>query len=208
MGDQNESSRERIPPSDAAAPSAAKCPFCLAGITSGESTQTCPSCRAVYHADCWAENGGCAVYGCSQVPATEARQSIEVPLSYWGQERKPCPSCGQEILAAAVRCRHCGTQFTSARPQDAGEFRAQTAIAEALPAARKRVITIFVLSVIPFSAPVAAMWGLLWRRTHTEELAALPPLHIALHRIGVVASIGLTTALIVMTILYATVRGP
>jgi hypothetical protein len=34
---------------------------------SGEKTTSCPSCKHIYHADCWAENRGCAAYGCDQV---------------------------------------------------------------------------------------------------------------------------------------------
>src|SRR5689334_2486971 len=96
---------------------AAKCPYCLSAFADGDEVETCPGCRAGYHRGCWQENGGCAVYGCAHVPAVESRRAIEVPMSYWGQENKPCPSCGQQILAAAVRCRHCGATFASARPQ-------------------------------------------------------------------------------------------
>jgi hypothetical protein len=186
---------------------APKCPYCLAAIAAGEETHTCPSCHSVYHHECWTENGGCAVYGCAQVPVVESRRAIEVPLSYWGQENKPCPACGQQILAAAVRCRHCGATFGSARPQDAGEFQSRAALAARMPEAQKRVVMIFVLSIIPFTAPIAAIWAWIWRSSHGKELAALPPLHAALHKIGLFVAIGLTIALGVMTALYVVVRG-
>ena len=80
------------------------CAICQSPISGEEAKTVCPACRAEYHAECWEENGGCAVYGCAQVPAVELRRSIEIPVSYWGRENKPCPSCGREILAAAVRC--------------------------------------------------------------------------------------------------------
>src|SRR5579872_4876548 len=108
------------------------CAICLSPIGPEDEKTVCPSCNAVYHAECWKENGGCAVYGCAQVPAIEKRQAIEIPVSYWGQENKKCPSCGNEILAAAVRCRHCGTVFQSARPQESDEFRHRTAVSERL----------------------------------------------------------------------------
>jgi hypothetical protein len=189
-----------------AAPSAKNCGYCLAPIQPGEAVETCPSCRAEYHRECWQENNGCAVYGCAQTPVTEGRRAIEVPVSYWGREHKPCPSCGKEILAAAVRCRHCGAQFSSARPQDSAEFAVQTALRDQQPAARREVITIFVFCVVPFLAPLGLVWALMWRPKNRDELAALPPLFGALSKIGLIAAIVLTGALTVMTALYAMLR--
>jgi hypothetical protein len=194
-------------PADVADGPATKCPYCLAAIATGDEVEACPSCRAVYHRDCWWENGGCAIYGCAQVPTIESRRAIEVPLSYWGQENKPCPACGQQILAAAVRCRHCGATFATARPQEAAEFQHRSALESRLPMARKHVLIMFVLSVVPLTAPAAAIWALVWRPAHADELAALPPLHAALHKIGWVASIALTLAMVAMTALYVVVRG-
>jgi hypothetical protein len=42
----------------------AQCPYCHFGLKSSE-TVSCPGCRAGHHLECWAENGGCAVLGCS-----------------------------------------------------------------------------------------------------------------------------------------------
>jgi Prokaryotic RING finger family 1 len=193
----------------AAAPVAltGSCPYCLTGFRTEDVVGSCPGCGAVFHRECWEENGGCAVYGCSQGAAVEGRRAVEVPFSYWGQENKPCPACGQQILAAAKRCRHCGATFVSARPQDTNEFQSRTALEERLPTARSRVVTIFIFSVVPFLAPIGAVWALLWSRGHREELAALPPLYPALVKIGVVAAIVQTVALLVMTVVYFFVRG-
>jgi hypothetical protein len=60
--------------------------------------------------------------------------------------------------------------------------------------------------VIPVTAPIAAVWGLIWRRGHEEEIGHLPPLHAALSRIAVTAAIAVTIGLAVMTALYALVR--
>ena len=43
------------------------CGICQCVILSGEQMTSCPSCRQVFHADCWAETLGCAAYGCDQV---------------------------------------------------------------------------------------------------------------------------------------------
>jgi len=182
------------------------CAICLSPIEPAEETTVCPACNAVYHKECWNENGGCAVYGCAQVPAVEKRQAIEMPVSYWGQENKKCPSCGNEILAAAVRCRHCGTVFESARPQESAEFQQRTALSERLPAARRTVVWLFVLSILPCLAPIGAVWGLLRYSAHREDLRALPSLYGAVCKIGLIVAIGQTVALVVLTLLFALVR--
>lgn len=215
--DQNAAGAEgRVPGVQGAGPMAnesvpatavGNCPFCLSAVLATDETEQCPSCHALYHASCWQENGGCAVYGCTRAPAVESRRAIEVPLAYWGQENKPCPACGQQILAAAVRCRHCGSTFASARPQETSEFQAKSAIAARVPALQKQIVTMFVLSVIPVTAPIAAAWGFIWRHRREEELAAVSPLHGALSKIALVAATVLTLALGAMTALYVLVRG-
>jgi predicted RNA-binding Zn-ribbon protein involved in translation (DUF1610 family) len=192
------------PTSPAPSVASASCPYCLAVIGPDEAFGTCPQCHAPHHNECWTENDGCAVYGCTCVPVVESRTAIEVPMSYWGQEHKPCPACGHEILAAAVRCRNCGTTFASARPEDAAAFLSRSALESRLPGARRWIIIIFVLSVVPFFAPVGAGWALLWGRANREEIAALPPLYGALRKIGLYAACTLTLALIVIALLYST----
>jgi len=182
------------------------CAICLSAIGAGDTKTVCPACQAEYHADCWQENGGCAVYGCSQVPAVEHRRAIEIPVSYWGQENKKCPKCGQEILAAAVRCRHCGAVFESARPQAAEEFQQRTALSERLPAARRTVIGLFICSMLTCLAPIGAVWGLIWYPAHREELRALPALYGAICKIGLWVAIGQTVALVLLTVLFALFR--
>src|SRR5512138_2081358 len=94
-------------------PDGSLCAICQSSLEPPSELTRCPECQSAYHADCWQENGGCAIYGCAQVPATEGRAALEIPAAYWGQEEKPCPACGRQILAAAVRCRHCGATFAS-----------------------------------------------------------------------------------------------
>jgi predicted RNA-binding Zn-ribbon protein involved in translation (DUF1610 family) len=188
------------------APSGPVCAICLSTITDTDAKTSCPSCSATYHAECWNENGGCAVYGCSQAPVVESRRAIEIPMSYWGQENKNCPKCGQQILAAAVRCRHCGTTFASARPQEAEEFRQRADLAQRLPAARRTIVILFILSVLPCLAPIGAVWGFIWYFGHRDELRALPTLYSALSKIGLGVAIGQTVIMVLMTVLFTLLR--
>jgi TM2 domain-containing membrane protein YozV len=52
------------------------CPYCRAPFEPDEEIVACPACATRHHADCLQENGGCAVFGCSQGPADEATVSI------------------------------------------------------------------------------------------------------------------------------------
>jgi hypothetical protein len=45
----------------------AKCAYCHVELDR-ETAPRCPVCGAVHHADCWDENGGCAVLGCVAAP--------------------------------------------------------------------------------------------------------------------------------------------
>jgi hypothetical protein len=182
------------------------CAICLSAIEPEDAKTICPSCNAEYHEECWQENGGCAVYGCPQVPAVEQRSTLEIPVSYWGQENKNCPQCGGEILAAAVRCRHCGATFASARPQNVHEFQQQTELSQNLPAVRQTIVWIFICSIVSCLAPIGAVWGLVWYPTHREEVRALPSLYGALCKIGLAVAIGQTIVLVIVTVLYAHVR--
>jgi predicted RNA-binding Zn-ribbon protein involved in translation (DUF1610 family) len=183
------------------------CAICLSPVSEGDAKAGCPDCKAEYHADCWQENGGCALYGCAQAPQVAQRQSIEIPVSYWGQENKPCPACGQQILAAATRCRHCGTTFASARPEDAAAFQQRTALEQRLPKVKRTVLWLFGISAIPCTAPAGAVWGLVWYPTHRDEVKSLPSLYPALCKIGLGLAIGQTIMFVVMGLLYAAFRG-
>src|SRR5688572_3092300 len=183
------------------------CAICLTPVNEGDEAAQCPACKAEYHADCWQENSGCALYGCAQAPQVAQRQAIEIPVSYWGQENKPCPACGKEILAAAMRCRHCGTTFASARPEDSSAFQQRTELEQRLPKLRRTVLCLFGLSAIPCSAPVAAVWGLVWYPAHRAEVNMLSSLYPALCKIGLGLAIGQTVMMVVMGMLYAVFRG-
>ncbi len=179
------------------------CSICQTAIAAGEAKVACPECHAEYHEDCWRENGGCAVYGCSKVPATEKRAAVEIPVSYWGQENKTCPVCKTVILAAAVRCRICGSTFVSARPEHASEFQDRAARLQRQPTMRKMVVCFFIFSLLPCSAPLAAIVGGTWYFFVRQEINALPSLYGALSKIGLVVGVGQTVFMFIAFIIAA-----
>jgi hypothetical protein len=160
------------------------CAICQSDLGPRDKAVHCPACNAVYHADCWTDNGGCAVYGCSAVPPTEKLQDVEVPVSYWGKEDKTCPACGQSIMAVAIRCRYCGAQFETARPQDRGEFVAVAIRKQRTPTLGKQAIWVLITGLIPFTAPFALVIGGLWYQRNRKDLAAMPTAYHAMALIG------------------------
>ena len=179
------------------------CGICQTAVGPDEVRSDCPECRAAYHADCWQENKGCAVYGCSKVPETELRESLEIPVSYWGQEKKPCPQCGQEIMAAAIRCRSCGAEFASARPEDSVEFRHRKEVESHAPKLRQATVWLVVFSAIPFTAPIAAVYGYFWYGSKKEELNTLPRLYPSLAKIAIGLGVAQTVGIVAMGVLFS-----
>lgn len=171
-----------------------------------EPTAMCPDCGARMHQECWDYNGGCGVYGCSRSPPTESLRSLEIPPSFWGREDKPCPNCGATILAAAVRCRHCGATFAEATPQGAMAYRQQQGLKAALPGIRKTSLVWLVLAFIPCTSPVAAVGGSIWYLANRPAIGRLPPLHAALCKIAIGVA-WLQTALLAAIVLVKWLTG-
>jgi len=55
------------------------CPYCRDHIAPEESAIACAGCGTRHHADCYTENGGCTIFGCSCAPAEEPKLSVSVP---------------------------------------------------------------------------------------------------------------------------------
>jgi TM2 domain-containing membrane protein YozV len=57
--------------------SASVCPYCRGPIEAATEEQlVCAGCGTPHHGDCYAENGGCTVFGCSAAPAEEPKLSL------------------------------------------------------------------------------------------------------------------------------------
>jgi len=180
----------------------AKCPVCQCPIHPGEATLACPECRTTHHTDCWQENQGCGVYGCSYVPPTEKRSDLEIAPSYWGKEEKACPSCGREIKAAAVRCLHCGAMFSSASPQDRRSFTQEQDFRQRRPHLERNVWLLFVFSLLPCTAPFAGVVALFWNRARREDLAKLPAIYSALARLAAIVGLAQLALVVMLAVIY------
>jgi len=55
------------------------CPYCRTDIESGDDF-LCPECNTPHHEDCWKENKGCSIYGCSYAPPDEPKVLLDAPL--------------------------------------------------------------------------------------------------------------------------------
>jgi hypothetical protein len=57
-----------------------KCPYCTETLDGGQEIISCPTCGMAHHKECWDENKGCAIYGCSNAPPDEKRIDISDEL--------------------------------------------------------------------------------------------------------------------------------
>jgi TM2 domain-containing membrane protein YozV len=67
------------------------CPYCRTNIAAGDEPLICEGCGAAHHADCYAENGGCTIFGCSKAPADEPKVSVSTPELVLASEPPPAP---------------------------------------------------------------------------------------------------------------------
>jgi hypothetical protein len=55
------------------------CPYCRTKIVAEDGPIVCEGCGTAHHADCYAENGGCTIFGCSKAPGDEPKLSVSTP---------------------------------------------------------------------------------------------------------------------------------
>jgi len=160
------------------------CSICMTAVVPADDTTVCSACAARYHADCWRENGGCAVYGCVNVPKTEGLKPLEIPPAFWGREDKDCPRCGKSILAMAVRCRHCGADV-EARPEAQASYQTRLTRKARAPRFRSMAIALLIASVLPLFALISVTFGWIYYARNREEIRKLPGGYEGLYRIAI-----------------------
>ena len=53
------------------------CPYCRGEINPADGGNIdCPGCGTPHHQDCYAENGGCTIFGCAQAPVDDPKISV------------------------------------------------------------------------------------------------------------------------------------
>lgn len=55
------------------------CPYCRAPIVPEEPQVVCSGCGTRHHQDCYEENCGCTIFGCSCAPTEEPKLSVSAP---------------------------------------------------------------------------------------------------------------------------------
>jgi ribosomal protein L40E len=186
---------------------AGRCPVCRAAIADDEQVMRCPACQTAYHQDCWSYNNGCGIYGCADAATTEGLESVEIPPAYWGQEEKVCPVCDAKILAAALRCRNCGTTFASARPQDRQDYRAEGETSQKLLRIRRTSIWLLIFGLLPCTAPLVAIGGSIWYAANRSYIRRLPGTPAAVCVIAVGAACLQTLVMIIAAVILPAASG-
>src|SRR5580698_4746460 len=55
------------------------CPYCRTKIVAEDAPMACEGCGTPHHTDCYVENGGCTIFGCSKAPGDEPKMQVSVP---------------------------------------------------------------------------------------------------------------------------------
>jgi hypothetical protein len=130
-----------------------RCSICKTLIQPSEPTIVCTECDSGYHQECWERNGGCATYGCSNVPAVKRILQPAAIERTWGDE-KECPACQRSIPSSVLSCR-CGARFPWADPMTSMQYHAWVD-QEALRVRNRRLfVVLFILSLFGWPAPLA-----------------------------------------------------
>lgn len=74
------------------------CPYCRFPLKEGVPVHACESCGSVHHAECWADGGGCAVFGCAA--AGTAAIAAQAPAPVTQAYAAPAYQAAPEVPAA------------------------------------------------------------------------------------------------------------
>lgn len=111
------------------------CPYCRAPIEEPEGQGiVCAGCGTPHHADCYTENGGCTVFGCSSAPEDEPKLSVSGAELSFSPSASPTNGMSGAARVAVppppLAGATAGTSTTAAPQGNAGSvlFRAQPVV--------------------------------------------------------------------------------
>jgi hypothetical protein len=71
------------------------CPYCNSVIEEDPASRCfCSVCGTAHHTECWAENGGCTVFGCTAAPPDEPKVTVTASDFNQGTAAPPPPPPG------------------------------------------------------------------------------------------------------------------
>jgi hypothetical protein len=156
-------------PADLPALSWGTCSICQAAMQPGERLRNCEACNSRFHAECWQHNEGCGTYGCRNAPAPMKMVMAEGQASgAWG-DSKTCPSCGNVLDSAALKCKKCKAAFDGRAPMSPQEYRDQLARKALARRETWMAILVFSMSAVGMFAPITLLVCIAWLVAHRQQ---------------------------------------
>ncbi|HPZ07964.1 MAG TPA: RING finger protein [Candidatus Eremiobacteraeota bacterium] len=158
------------------------CHICFNSIEKGEEVTTCPSCKSTFHRECWNEYGGCSIYGCKNAPEYKKEDLDEkYSRAQWGQEKKVCPYCSEEISIDTLECPLCHEKFQSAEPLRRQNIYKQPEIIvpedSEVKEARYLSIALFIFSLMGCLSPFILILCPVWYLQNRDKIRMTSPVY-------------------------------
>lgn len=155
-----------------------RCAICHTLIEAEDPVEECPECHQRYHAVCWSELGGCAIFGCSQAVQGEKPPAQAVVGGGWG-DTKTCPSCGNEIGSSLLVCG-CGARFPWADPMSVETYESWLYEKQELKRIHQRLVILFLVTLLGLTAPISGFLAGSYAHRNRHRLAGSEGTYLAL----------------------------